>query len=342
MKILTVMMQYDYGVKERGVSFEYNNIFLPLRNIVKDENLRLFDFMETFKKLGKERMNQELLETFNTFEPDLVIFFPFEDEIEEETVKKISEQTTTASYFFDDPWRQQYVRKWIRLVDYFTTPDYYMYQQYLHEGLDKAIFVPFGFNEEVFQKRDLPFKYDVSFVGGYNPLREWIVTYLKKHGISVAVFGRGWGKDVPWVSFDEMGDVFNQSRINLNLSNGISYDISYIFSSMKSLRGLKGLLLNKKTREQVKGRHYEINGCGGFQLSYYVPGLNIAYEIDKEIAVFDTIRNLPDQIKFYLEHESLRKSISERGYERSLREHSSKQYLQNMLECITDKNQEST
>ena len=74
---------------------------------------------------------------------------------------------------------------------------------------------------------------------------------------------------------------------------------------------MKHNLTNRKNKELVKGRHYEINGCGGFQISYFVPGLNFAFEIDKEIAVFENERNLADQIFFFLMNEDLRLEIAE-------------------------------
>ncbi|MEI7810902.1 MAG: glycosyltransferase [Ignavibacteria bacterium] len=331
MKILAVLMQYDYGVKERGYSFEYYNIYLPLTEVYKKENVLLFDFKTIYNEHGKTELNKQLIEYVSMEKPDITIFCLFEHEIEPDTVRKAGERTTTVSYFIDDPWRQSFARFWIPCFDYFSTPDYYMYRQYLSEGIRNVIYSPFGFNKDIYKKKDLPKKYDVSFVGGFSPLRKWTISLLEKEGVKVNVFGRGWGQKNNFISQDEMVDIFNQSKINLNLSNGISYDMKFLLYSVRSLRAVKEILLLKKSREQVKGRHYEINGCGGFQLSYFVPGLNCAYKIEEEIAVFDNVYNLAGQIKFFIKNDRLRQSIAGAGYIRSLKEHTSQNYLQNLI-----------
>ena len=54
MKILAVLMKYDYGVKERGYSYEYYNIFLPLCDELDSQNVILYDFYSDYKNKGVE------------------------------------------------------------------------------------------------------------------------------------------------------------------------------------------------------------------------------------------------------------------------------------------------
>jgi spore maturation protein CgeB len=209
-----------------------------------------------------------------------------------------------------------------------------MHLQYRSEGITNGIYTPFGYNEEVYVRKDLPLKYEVSFVGGFSSYRRWVVGRLRKAGLDVHVFGRGWEGDAKWISTPEMVDVFNQSAVNLNLSNGISYDVRHLLHALTSPRAARQVMVNRKTKEQVKGRHYEINGCGGFQLSYFVPGLNLAYEIDREIAVFEDPLLLAEQVKFFLKDDALRREIALNGYNRSIREHTSKRRLSEMYAAI--------
>ena len=201
----------------------------------------------------------------------------------------------------------------------------------------KAIYSPFGFNSELFIKKNLPFKYDVSFVGGYSAYRKWLLDRLKSEGIRVEVFGRNWGKGVQWLSYPEMVDVFNQSRINLNLSNGVYNGAGYLLWALKSPKALKNIIRTKKDREQVKGRHFEINACGGFQISYFVPGLNDVYQIEKEIVCFDNPSTLTELINFYLRNENARQEIAENGYKRSQIQHKAEYYLKNLVDTISEK-----
>ncbi len=335
MKCAAVMMQYDYGDKSRGYSYEYYNVFLPLKDEIGESNIVLFDFYDEYKRNGKQAMNKKLFEFIKTEKPEFAVFCLFENEFDETILNEIRKHTKIVSYFFDDPWRQKFVRHWINYFDFFTTPDYYMHQTYLFEKIDKAIYLPFGFNKNIYKKIDVDKDIEVSFIGAYNPYRKWVIDQLKKDGIDVKVFGRFWDKDSKWITQEKMVNVFNRSKINLNLSNAVSTEVRYLASAVKSPKAIKQLILNKKTREQVKGRHYEINGCGGFQLSYFVPGLNMVYEIEKEIAVFDSVSSLPGLIKFFLMNEPLRDKISEQGYKRSISEHTSQNYMKKLIDTVT-------
>lgn len=93
------------------------------------------------------------------------------------------------------------------------------------------------------------------------------------------------------------------------------------------------LLMIKKRIEQIKGRNFEIPGCGGFQLSQYAAGLEDYYHIGKEIAVFGNIDELKLQIKYYLENDAERMRICEAGYLRS-KEYTYEKRFKNIFEKI--------
>ena len=333
-KALIAILKYDYGIESRGYSFEYNNIYLPICTILGNRNVILFDYYSEFKLLGKDEMNKKLKEIVVTEEPDFALFALFENEFDEEVISSLRDHTKTISYFIDDPWRVEYAKHWRKYFDYFSTPDYYTYHKYLNDKLTNAIYSPFGFNPDVYKKLELEKCYDVSFIGNYSPFRRWVIDSLKKSGISVNVFGRNWGNYGKWVSQEDVVKIFNQSKINLNLSNAIYYDLNFLLHSVLSIKDWKELLLLKKNKEQVKGRHFEINACGGFQLSYFVPGLNLIYEIDKEIAVFESIHHIEGEIKFFLKNDSFRNSIADAGYKRSIKDHSAVDYLNNLIKNI--------
>lgn len=334
MKILTVMMKYDYGVEQRGYSYEYYNVHLPLCNVAGENNVISFDFFAEFNRNGKAAMSKKLKEFIKTEKPDVSIFCLFEDEFDESVLDEIRSFTKTVAYFFDDPWRQDFVKRWIKHFDYFTTSDYYSLMSYHSEGIKNVIHCPFGYNENIYKKLNVEKIYDVSFVGGYSGYREWIIHLLKKNGINVNVFGRGWGNKGGWISQEQMVMIFNQSKINLNLSNDLSRDYRFLVYSLRSLKAVKKTLRLKKNKEMIKGRHFEINACGGFQLSYFVPGLNLVYEIDKEIAVYEDPAQLPRMIKLFLKNDDYIKSIAENGYKRSLAEHSAQNYIKRIVDTV--------
>lgn len=73
--------------------------------------------------------------------------------------------------------------------------------------------------------------------------------------------------------------------------------------------------------EQIKGRNFEIPGCGGFQLTGSADNLEQYYEDGREVAIFHDDDELIDKIRYYLAHEEERSAIAQAGYERTLREH---------------------
>ena len=331
MKVLVALVLYDYGNKARGYSYEYYNFYQPLVDQLGENQVLLYDFQSEFISYGRTKMNERLGKLIETEKPDVTVFFLYKEQFTDQYLAKYRKYTRTIAYFIDDEWRQDFVRRYIPHFDHFTTRDYYMYRGYLAEGLKQVIFCPLGFNKNLYIKKDLPKKYDISFVGGYNPERRWIINYLQKEGLKINVFGRNWGSKDKWVSQEEMVDIFNQSRINLNLTNSKIYDIRFILNALKSPRALKTILRSQKNKEGIKGRHYEICGSGGFQLSFYVRGLNLFYEIDKEIVVYENIDSIADYIRFYLKNEELRSEIAQKGYERSVKDHSSQKYVLNMV-----------
>lgn len=334
MKILTVMMKYDYGVEQRGYSYEYYNVHLPLCDVAGENNVILFDFFAEFNRNGKAAMNKRLKELIKIEKPDLSIFCLFRDEFDDSVLDEIRSFTKTVAYFFDDPWRQDFVRHWIKHFDYFTTSDYYSLTSYHSEGIENVIHCPFGYNENIYKKFDVEKKYDVSFVGGQNGYRSWLINILKKNKINVNVFGRDWNNKGGWITQEEMVMIFNQSKINLNLSNNFSKDYRFLLYSLSKPRELIRAIRTKKYKEMVKGRHFEINACGGFQLSFFAPALNLVYKIDKEIAVYEDISSIADHIKFFLNNEPIRNKIALKGYERSQNDHSAQKYLKNLINTV--------
>jgi spore maturation protein CgeB len=176
--------------------------------------------------------------------------------------------------------------------------------------------LPFGVNENLYKPLNIEKKYDVSFVGAWNPVRSWIIKRIRKAGFSVVVAGNGWPGGA--IEYDEMIRLFNETRINLNLSNSRSYDVRLLLSD--PIYGLRQLQ-SKKFVEQLKARHFEINACGAFQLSYYVDGLEHCYRLGEEIAIYNNVDEIIDKIKYYLPDEELREEIAQAAYYRTIKEH---------------------
>jgi spore maturation protein CgeB len=325
MKILLVCMEYDYGDPKRGHSYEYFNFYQSLLDL--GHEVTLFDYMTEIEKLGKTGMNHKLLQVVESIKPAFAMFSLYTNQFDPDSVRQVRQHTRTLCFFHDDTWRVEFSQFWARQFDFFTTPDVNAARSYQEMGLGNAIYFPFGCNEKFYCKTRVSQKYDVSFVGAWHPYREWLISHLRKDGLNVKVAGYRWPAGI--VSHEDMVGIFNESRINLNMSNSASWDARYLLSSP---RGFLNRIRSQKTGEQLKARHFEINGCGAFQLSYYVSGLERLYEIGSEIAIYLDPDDLREKVHKYLENENLRKEIAQAGYARTMSEHTFKSRFQYVFE----------
>jgi spore maturation protein CgeB len=343
MKVLLVSMKFDYGNKTRGLSGDYYYFESPLNEL--GMKVLSFDFMTVFQEQGQKRMNHSLLDLVCSEKPDLTIFVPYTDQFMPDVIDEINNHTTTLCYYFDDTWRIEYSAFWAKHFNYVTTSDVNGIKRWQDLGFNNFVYSPFGCNHRVFVNKNLPKVYDVSFVGGYHPYRAWCLQRLRNAGIDVHAWGHKWPNGR--LSVGDMVEVFNQSRINLNFSNNESWDLRYVMSPMKPLRDTLSVIKNTlrtalrpdaKTREMVKARHFEINSCGGFQLSYYVEGLERHYQLGEEIALYESVDAIVDKVHYYLKNEDERETIARRGYERTLRDHGMEKRFVDLFDKIGIKN----
>ncbi|MCL4487627.1 MAG: glycosyltransferase [Chloroflexi bacterium] len=339
MKVLLVTMKHDYGDPTRGLSYADDYFTKPMEKLV--DSVVFYDFMAALQAQGRQRMNQELLEMVQRDHPDVAFFVPFTDQLIPAVIDEINKYTTTVGYYFDDTWRIEYSRFWAGHFRFVTTSDVNGVRRWRDAGCSNFIYSPFACSHEAFRRKNLPKIYDVSFVGQCHPYRAWCLRRLAKAGFKVHAWGYGWASGR--LSLDGMVDVFNQSKINLNLTNSESWDSRYLLTPSRPLkesyRAIRNTLRtigrpDAKNREMVKARHFEINACGGFQLSYYVEGLERHYQIGREIALYESPDRLVDEVGYYLRHEEERETIASSGYDRTRRDHSLEQRFADIFDQI--------
>ncbi len=312
-KVLLVCVKHAFG-SENDFSYEWNHFYLGLKNYF--QSVDFFDFYATHQNLGQEAMQQKLRMHIETTKPDITLFSLITDQFSHDFVRSLKNVTKTFCFFMDDTWRTDFVAQWAPCFDAFSTSNHCGEKIYAAGGLANAIFMPFGVNENLFKDRGIKRDIDVSFIGAWHPHREWLIKQLQKKGISVQVFGDRWSSGV--VDTEKMIEILNRSKISLNLSNSVSWDAKYLFSSIKSIRNT---LRSKKIGEQIKGRHFEIPACRALQMSFYAAGLGMVFDIDKEIIIFNDSADLIQKIQFYLSHDDERECIADAGYRRIQKEH---------------------
>ncbi len=356
MLILYCGMKYDYGRPTQGYSFEHHNFYDSLVNMGHD--VLYFDFTTLLQQRGKNWMNRRLTEVARSEKPALMFTVLFTDEIHKKTVRAISEsgETTTLNWFTDDHWRfERFSRGWAPCFNWVATTAASALRKYDSLGYTNVIKSQWACNHFLYRKLDLPLEYDVTFVGQPHGTRRSVIEYLRRTGIDVRVWGQGW--EAGRVSQEEMIRIFNQSRINLSLSNAsvsrggcffkagqtvkeaASRVLRYAPGGAATKKMGKGLIaLARHSRpvpapdpacppptsdanDQIKGRNFEVPGCGGFLLTGPAENLEDYYASGDEIAVFERPADLVEQIRFYLDNEARRSAVAEAGYRRTLQEH---------------------
>ncbi len=78
-------------------------------------------------------------------------------------------------------------------------------------------------------------------------------------------------------------------------------------------------------------RCFDVMGAGGFLISNYQAELPIFFEEDKDVVLYRSPEELEDKCKFYLEHEKIRISIAQNGYQTVANTASYKQRLRELL-----------
>jgi spore maturation protein CgeB len=82
-------------------------------------------------------------------------------------------------------------------------------------------------------------------------------------------------------------------------------------------------------------RLYEATGVGTLLITDWKENLHELFEPGKEVIAYRTPEECGELIQYYLEHEVEREAIARAGQERTLREHTYYQRMQELVDIIT-------
>lgn len=319
-------MQYEYGNAKRGIN-----------------QIGQIGFYQVFKTLGHEvttfyyddylvkteKLQTALITKAEEISPDLIFFCLYTDQFKFETLDYLKSKYRTMNWFGDDQWRfESFTLKYAPYFTYSITTDPFSLKKYKDIKCEKVFLSQWAaLNIPISNQQKLPYKFDVSFVGGSNSVRRWFVAELEKQGVKVQKFGYGWPNGV--LNLDQMVELFQVSRINLNLSNSNNLDIRYL------THNLKNLLIafrSPKAASQIKARNFEIPYYGGFQLTDYVPTIENYFELGKELVCYSNVDEAVQLIKFYLENNELREKIKDLSIKKARDKHT---YLNRFQEIFS-------
>lgn len=366
MRILYTAMKDDYGDPSRGPSFEQCAFHDTLVGMGCD--VLHYDTVAAAKQIGPQRTTRRLRAIVDAEKPDLLFSVLFTDELDRPLMRRLSDETDTptVNWFCDDHWRfDDYSADWAPCFNHVVTtaasavPKYHALRGV---SMIKSQWAanPFTYRRLFDAKQaDAEMKHDISFVGLPHGNRRAIVEVLRHAGLTVDVFGHGWDPQRPdrgRIDQARMIEVFNTSRINLNLSNASTVTARgrgphahdpwparldriprlgrYAVGAYRRALRLRDRLhpavpdaalgpddIDLGGPQQIKGRNFEVPGCGGFLLSGEAQELDRYYDIGKEIETFATLDELIDKARHHLAHDDARRAIADAGHARTLNEH---------------------
>ena len=273
--ILFIALKNSYGKKKLGEALNKKAHSDMLKAIGYEvENIWIDDYE------SNDKLQEVILSKANEFQPNIIFFKIFKFEIQFNTLEKLRERCFLVNWFGDDQWRfENFTSKYANYFDVCITTDKFSIDKYKSIGQNNVIRSQHASFENFTNYENINYKYDVSFIGGSNPFRKWFVHQLLKKGIQVECFGSGWANGR--ISYKEMDDIMLHSKVNLNISNSIGYDIRYILHNPKNIFSLlKSITLNhSKNISQTKARIFEIPVRGGFEITEFVPSLEDYFNI---------------------------------------------------------------
>ena len=312
-----VLLKHDYGEPARGRSTDDRFFGDSLRRICPAVESVWIDEHDT-----PDRLEAEIHTISERFDPDLIFIALFRDQLSPDAVARLTERYRTAIWFGDDTWRfEELSVRFAPKCTFAITTDPFGSIRYQKIGVraveSQWAAQPTGAIRAPVQDES-EFEFDVSFVGGWSPYRQWFLRWLERNGgFRIARFGTGWSRNSR-ITESRMEEVFRTSRINLNVSNSSSKDLRFALSS---LRSLNDAIRSPKTAEQLKARNFEIPLAGGFQLTNYVRGLERYFDVGSELAAYSGPEECLRQLDYFLSSSEGRISIAKAGHERAVRDH---------------------
>ncbi len=319
MKILAVFGRNAYGDPARGEGYEYANILPDLQGIAGSDEVRLFDSWDRSAYPDFAALNKALVAEVAAFQPDVVFLVLMSHEIWTDTLDLIRAKSPAAvvNWGTDDSWKyKQMSRFFARHVDLHITTHTPALDQAKQDGLTNVAVSQWA---ACGAKLSIPIasadcRYDVSFLGAkYGNRPEWVAE-LGKRGIKVDCFGKGWDGGV--VAADDIGRIFQQSRVSLNFSDS-------------GLQLIGGRIARSR---QIKARTFEVPGAGGVLLTEPADGLDQYFDLKTEIGTFESADELAGKIRHLLANPAERDAMAGRAHDRVVREHTYRARLPALFE----------
>jgi len=256
---------------------QYKGLRYGTLNRYLQSRIKLFDFLKEHYPVNKQ------IKTYaNAFQPDIILIFKGEF-ISKKTIKELSENFKTTLFWPDAYKFKPLLSGRLHYFDIIYTAANNL-EFYYKLGARRVVTVPWACDPDFHKSLNLPFTYNVSFIGTAYLERRRIIRKLKLSDIHV--FGDYWfgfKNRHPAVYGEDYVKTINATKINLNLQAQVSV-----------------------RADAPTMRTFEVAGCKGFQISDYMPSIMKYFP---EMVTFRDLKELKELISYYLENEEERSEI---------------------------------
>ncbi len=350
-----------------GSRIWYHNLYLPLTELGHDVirfeydlephvGHRDFTLPQNREFIQTERPKLEAallaqLEAAHRERPvDMFFSYFYAADITAVTIEKIRQAgIVTVNWYCNGSYQFHLVSDIAPAYDYCLVPEKFRLADYRRLGAT-PIYCQEAANPNVYRPYDLPFEFDVTFVGQKYGDRPAYIHHLLRQGLDVRVWGPRWQQDSlaiplwrkagsrlkrflrgseplfppripaeicgPPLSDEALIQMYSRSRINLGFSNVAD-----------TTTGIK----------QVRLRDFEVPMSGGFYMVETMPELAEFFVYDQEIVGYTGKKDLADKAAYYLAHPDEREQIRRAGWERARKDHTwHKRFLDSFAQMDLD------
>lgn len=323
-RIAYVGLRWNYGKQEEGLSYEANNVQAGFEHWAanRDDIEVTYHYPDWHPSDGFAKLQAAIMSD----QVDAIFHVAFNETMDLElrlARMAMLKDIPVIQWDCDSSWR---FHNWVlprkERVSHFVTTHSNTVDWYKENGLNvirsqwagSPLYKPDNFKGK---------KYDVSFIGQKHGQledgtfwRQKVIEEIRNAGIDIHLFGNYWDGQPNWhgylTDFEQMLDVFQTSKICLNLSN--PWHIN--------------------TLPQIKGRHFEIPQVGTLQVSTPADDLERYFVPDEEIVIADSVQTLIEKLQYYLANDEEREKIAAAGHARMQKDHQWSQRLQAIFEEV--------
>lgn len=284
--------------------------------------------------------NRDFLTMIRREKPEL-LFVIKGDHLFPETLMVIKDEMKIPmiAYIWDDPfysyaglyadeYRKTNFEKGMDLYDHIFVYDTHYVEEIKKRGVLQTTYLPLATDPKRYEHMTISeedqklYGYDVCFVGVPYPNRVEVLDSLAQH--RVGVFGDGWtkyflrrGKKIPsYYRGKAIGEkvikIYRSSKIVLNIHD-------------------------PEAKEGVNTRTFDILACGARELVDYKKSLESHFKIGEEIIAYRNLEELRKLVAYYCQNVKELESISEKGRQRVLKDHTWHHRVEKVIATLTEK-----